>query len=291
MPLDLTHTISYYDWCLARHNQQEKWINVPYLKKFNEALLSISKDYDGSIVYYYNTSSADRYMSYGEGTPAFYLFKLVPKDYLVRDFNHNNYWKRVDPDTSIINYLLNTNMNKYKQSNIKLDFSFDYILFVLQQIKPSLTLINSVAEWAYKNKNHVIFKAHPMEKDINLVPSNPYVHLVKEANTDYLVQNARAVWSRESGVGFYALLHDKPTAYFENTLDYNYGPIAKFSKTPEDAANNPHVPYKDIVRYFTWYYNKIAIDVTSNNFKEVLADRLYKYFILKQNNDKLLTDY
>lgn len=276
---------------MARHNQREKWINVPYLKKFNNALQELAPAYDGEIVYYYNKPSSDRYMSYGEGTPAFYLFKLVPKDYLISDFNHNNYWRYVDPDSSIINYLLNTNMNKYKQSDINLDFSFSYILFVLQQIKPSIQLINAVASWAAKTRNHVVFKAHPMEQGLNLLPTNKYTHLVIEANTDYLVQNARAVWSRESGVGFYALLHNKPTAYFENTIDYNYGPIAHFSKTPEDAASNPHVPYNDIVRYFTWYYNKIAIDVTASDFEHRLNTRLYKYFTLKESNYELLTDY
>jgi hypothetical protein len=276
---------------MARHNQREKWINVPYLKKFNEALLSAAPKYEGEIVYYYNTSISDRYMSYGEGTPAFYLFKLVPRDYLVRDFNHNNYWRRVDPDSTIIDYLLNKNLNKYKQSTIKLDFGFSYVLFVLQQIRISLPLINAVAAWAASTRNHVIFKAHPMETDIDLVPVNKYVQIVKDADTDYLVKNARAVWSRESGVGFYALLHNKPTSYFENTIDYNYGPIAHLSKTPEEAASNQHVPYNDIVRYFTWYYNKIAIDVTAPDFIDRLNNRLHKYFILKESNYELLTDY
>lgn len=293
MPLDLNKALSYYDWCRLRALQQEKWKNVPYLKKFNEALHNISNSYDGEIVYYNNTSNASRYMSYGEGTPAFYLFKLVPRDYLIRDFNHNNYWHKVDPDISVIHYLLNLDLNKYAVSDQKVDFPFNYILFALQQIRISLPLISSVASWALSTKNNVVFKAHPMEKELDLLSGllNKYTHLVIEADTNYLVRNSRAVWSRESGVGFYALLHDKPTSYFVNREDYTYGPIAKFCLTPEDAASNEHLPYYEITRYFTWYYNKIAIDVSSCDFEAKLNNRLHRYFNLKESDYELLTDY
>lgn len=291
MSLDLSKTINYYDWCRQRITQQQKWLNVPYLQKFNEALYRAKNNYDGEIVYYHNTANNPRYMSYGEGTPAFYLFKLVPRDYLIRDFNHNNYWRRVDPDSSIVSYLQNLNLNKYAQNSLEVNFPFSYVLFLLQKIRLSLPLITEVASWALRTKNNVVFKAHPMETGLDLLPINKYVHLVTDANTDYLVKNSRAVWSCESGVGFYALLHNKPTSYFENTEDYTYGPIAKFSVTPEDAASNQHLDYSEIVRYFTWYYNKIAIDVSRDDFELKLNNRLHRYFNLKESDYELLTDY
>jgi hypothetical protein len=289
MPLDLSNTLSYYDWCRLRETQKAKWINVPYLKKFNEALNYLSNKYDGEIVYYTNRHKNLRYMSYGEGTPAFYLFKLVPTDYFVYRFPETAYWKHTDPDTDLFNYLKDKQANKYKQSDINIDFPFDYVLFVLQQIHLSLPILKQVSEWALDTKTNVVYKAHPMEQHNELVPMNRYTHLVKEANIDYLIKKAKAVWSRESGVGFQALLQNIPTAYFEKSIDYNYGPMAQFSTTPYEAAKNPHVPYNEIIRYFTWYYKAIAVDVSKPTFIETIEDRLFRYFIKKETERELLT--
>lgn len=289
MVLNLTNTINYYDWCRLRQTQKSKWTNVTYLKQFNNAITSISDKYTGEIVYYTNKSNNIRYMSYGEGTPAFYLFKFVPTDYFIYRFPETNYWKTTDPDTDLVISLRDKQLNKYKQDESNIDFPFEYILFVLQQIHISLPLLKQVSDWALQTKTNVVYKTHPMEHYDDLVPINKYTHIVKNTNIDYLIKNAKAVWSRESGVGFQALLQNIPTAYFEKSIDYNYGPIAWFSSTPYDAAKNPHIPYTEIIRYFTWYYKAVAIDVSNPDFINTIEDRIFRYFLKKETECELLT--
>jgi hypothetical protein len=157
-------------------------------------------------------------------------------------------------------------------------------------------LLEQIGHWATSNHKHVVVKTHPYTNTLHLEDykkrfyalyskgiDKQYFHLVCEANTDYLVDNCYMLWTTLSGVGFSALLKEKPVSYFGRDIDYNYGPIAKFCKTPEEAYDNIRLPYSEIKRYFSWYYDKLSIDLHSTDWQSTLKNRLYQYFCLRKS--------
>jgi ABC-type dipeptide/oligopeptide/nickel transport system permease component len=98
------------------------------------------------------------------------------------------------------------------------------------------------------------------------------------------------MWTAASGVGFAALLKGKPVSYFMRDYDYNYGPIARFTESADEAFADDYVLDYDIVRrYFTWYYKAICVDLKDPNVYNVIDEKLHNYFRLEYSLDEMLT--
>jgi len=298
LPLDLTQCIDHYHWCLQRNSQREKWINAKHIKHFMDSVHSISNSFTGKLNYYYNTG-VGRYLSYGEGTPVFYFFKLSPEEYLIRDFSYKPYWLSHATSSDTIEYLLNVDYNKYKANTNLYAPDSPYILVVLNDMSNELLLIEHMCLWAKHNKHKVLFKAHPFPPD-NSDPleqwqyinnKSEYVELHVDINTNMLVDNCSALVTAESGVGMYALLKDKPVTYLRNDIDYSYGAIANYCSNLHDIDTVlfKKMPQQDIYQYLSWFYNKVIIDV-STDYTYTLYQRFDKYFNKKCNIDDYFTN-
>ena len=298
MPLDLTRTVNHYDWCIQRNNQREKWVNAKHIKHFMSSVENISASFAGQLLYYYNTG-VGRYLSYGEGTPVFYFFKLVPEERLIRRFDVKPYWLTHNTNYSTIDYLHSVSWSKYTLSTNSYVPETPYVLVVLNEMKTEQYLVAYMNTWAERNKYRVIFKAHPFPTDCSdpfeewdKIPNkSKYSELCVDANTNTLVDHCSALVSIESGVGFYALLKDKQVSYFRNDIDYSYGLIANLcnSVTDLDSVIFRKLPQQDIYQYLSWFYNTAIIDVATA-FDDILYTRFDKYFNRNCTIDEYFTN-
>lgn len=286
-------------WKNIRKATVFKLHNAHYLNQFNDALRSIAIRYDNLDIRYYEQLSLPlkkRFMLYGEGTPLFFLFKLVPQDYFVYTFKPDHFWKNYHVNETTIQQLLSYDLNKYTTNKQFIKYPFDYILYVAGiQYQTEFQLLEQIAKWSTHTKNHVVVKTHPyidqlypdlyqtqIESFYQRGIDKKYFHLDSVSNTDKLVDYSYMVWTILSGVGFQALLKQKPVSYFGKDVDYNYGPIAKFSRSPAEAYENTGIPYHEVKKYFTWYYDKLSVDMHSSQWFTQLESKLHSYFCIRK---------
>lgn len=259
---------------------------------------TLSDNFTGKLNYYYNTG-VGRYLSYGEGTPVFYFFKLSPEEYFIRNFNYKPYWHTHSTNNNTIDYLLSIDWNKYKANTNVYIPDKPYVLVILNDMSQELTMIEYMCVWAKLNQHRVVFKAHPfpadnsnpIEKWQRVKNKSTYVELCADVNTNVLVDNCNALVTVESGVGLYALLTNKPVTYFRNDIDYSYGAIANYCDKLSniDELVFKKLPQQDIYQYLSWFYNKVIVDV-SIDYENSLYQRFDKYFNKKCSIDDYFTD-
>lgn len=273
----------YYDWCRARITQPEKLKNAKYLKQFISNAADIAPSITGNLLYYSKTSYG-KYISYGEGTPVFYFFKVVPDSYYITYFEPDNLYKNHSIDKNIISVLKSHNLTKYNIT-ANADFNYNnYILVPLQRHDEQINFIKDISTWANSNKTLVIFKIHPLSMSTTSIDSlsteysNKYAIFVENVDIDLLIDRCIAVWTFNSGIGFNALLAFKPVCYFLKDYDHTYGPVAKFCSSIDEAAESYTPDCEDVMRYFSWYYNTFIIDVSKYTAKDKLLKRLTNYF-------------
>jgi hypothetical protein len=316
MPLDLTNTLNHIEWCKTRSIQKEKWFLANHLKKFNNVLFDLKDKYDGHITYYdtaglvawrswrakpgdakFELNLPEKYMSYGEGSPVAYFFKFVIQDYLCFDYDDKGYWKKYDIKEDVINYLLSVRLDKWpnmQNPEIKINFDHDYILYAMQKPSRDWDEIVAIAKYAKQNKQHIVFKPHPFYTPFDGneafqqlqeegLTSEYTILAPMEGNTNYLVDNCKLLITPESGVGMHGLLIGKPVIYTQRMCDYSWHIAATYrpdlAKTINDINLYEKLPYEEVMRYFSWYYDKFFIDISRDNYKEKIEERMYQYFV------------
>lgn len=301
MTIDLSNIADIELWKEARKQHQFKQTNAEYLNKFNNKLIGLSDKYNGCVSY---LSSVDdvKCLTYTEGTPIFSLFKFVPQSYFIDEFEPCNYWKESDIDQDVIDRLLSYDLFKYDLPTIPFAHDAGYYLYVCSSILDiDKVSIVRCAAWALKNNERVIIRLGTT-RDVH-DKNDGYISLInalrmkgiteknlivdEKSHIDDLVVNCKAMWSAASGVGFAALLRGKPVSYHMRDYDYSYGPIAQFTASADVAFQNT-IDYDIVRRYFTWYYNKISIDLKHENYSDMIESRLHRYFKLNHSRDEML---
>ena len=302
-----TNLISVQDWIQSRELHGIETKNSELIRNANEAILSLKEKYTGSVVYYkyvktepHNSRSI---IEYTESSPFARMFKASPSGYYLYNFQLNDLWKRQLIDYGVEKHFIG-NTNKYTQPSTLYDIEHDdYVLFCMQS---NASRINhpfnirgmyDILNWSKETKTPVYFKAHPhMQEDSHLLKmwnklnQAGYVTDItrmvgKEYQLDHLIDNSKAVWTFSSGAGFQAVLKNKPVAHFYENTDYSA--IAHYAKTPEDASTAKQVGDEDRLRFLSWYYHKLTIDVTSSNFIERLDERFDQVFNHELPIDKI----
>lgn len=305
MTIDLSAIVNVEQWKEVRKQYPFMQPNAKFLHQFNEMLINLVDKYDG-IVSYLSTDTKDKkFLTYTEGTPIFSLFKLVPQTYFIDTFEPSEYWKKSNIDDAIIDRLTSYNTFKYELNSTDNNYDPNYYLYVCTSHYEidKIAMIRS-AYWAKINNKrlvirlgvgrHVFDKKNLYSKAIKILRdkgiTEENVIIDTTSHIDTLVSNCLMMLTAASGVGFAALLKGKPVSYFLRDCDYSYGPIARFTSKPEEAFDDNYVlNYDDVRRYFTWYYNKIAIDLLHQNAGEMIEQRIYDYFTLNKNLDEMLT--
>lgn len=290
--------ITVEEWIQYREPYSIETKNSQLIQKMNDAIYALKDKYTGCVVYYKhvktNPHNSRSIIEYSESSPFARMFKVSPSGYYLYNFLQDDLWRRHPIDDGVEKHFVG-NTNKYTQpSNIYNIEHGDYVLFCLQA---NISTLNhpfnirgmfDILKWSKETKTPVYFKAHPyMNEDSHLIKmwnklnEAGYVTDItrmigKEYQLDHLIDNSSAVWSFSSGAGFQAILKNKPVVHFYENTDYSA--IALYAKTPEEAITAKPVSDEDKLRFLSWYYHKLTLDVTAPNFLERLDERFDQVF-------------
>lgn len=185
--------------------------------------------------------------------------------------------------------LAGTNQSKFSQQNsqswLRLIMSRQipcsrYIFFPCQiphdhSIKyfsdySELEIIESLTQWATDRKIHIVFKKHPA----NLKAMKPFEGLVQDskycrwsdASIYDLIKYSIATYTINSGVGFEALLLQKPVATF-GRVEYDQVTVKATPSSLDDVYSKVcNYPVEDLTKEFSqflnWYCNDFCIDLS-----------------------------
>lgn len=302
-----TKLMSVEEWTMHREIGGIATDNAVLIQRINDAITSLKDKYVGLIVYYkyvktepHNSRSI---IEYSESSPFARMFKASPSGYYLYNFQLNDLWKRQSIDYDVEKHFI-WNTNKYTQPSTLYDIEHDdYVLFCMQS---NASRINhpfnirgmyDILKWSKETKTPVYFKVHPhMQEDSHLLKmwnklsDAGYVTditrlIEKDYQLDHLIDNSKAVWTFSSGAGFQAVLKNKPVAHFYENTDYSA--IAHYAKTPEDASTAKQASDEDRLRFLSWYYHKLTLDVTSPKFIERLDERFDQVFNHESPIDKI----
>ncbi len=160
-------------------------------------------------------------------------------------------------------------------------------------------LVQKTLQFAKENKVHILFKLHPFTnyrtrflqdliifKGDNLL--SPYSHIVSHKyNTNHLITNAQQVWTFSSGVALEAVIKHKKVVSFYSSNDFDA--VVNIAYSPEEAFYSNKINTEDSLRFLTWYYYKLCIDLFSNTFDYNLYDRCDKFFNKKLSLKQIFT--
>ncbi len=293
-----TNLISTEEWIKHRELHGVETKNASLIHSMNEAIESLRSKYTGAVVYYKhvktNPHNSRSIIEYTESSPFARMFKVSPSGYYIYNFEQNDLWKRHSIDEQILNRF-STDTNKYTQPESLYEIQHeDYVLFCLQANASRLNHpfnirgMYDILKWSKDTKTPVYFKMHPhMNEDSHLIKMwskldqhglvTDLTRMVdKSYQLDHLIDNSKAVWTFSSGAGFQAILKNKPVAHFYENTDYSA--ISLYAKTPEEAITAKPVSDEDKLRFLSWYYHKLTLDVTALNFLERLDERFDQVF-------------
>lgn len=293
------------EWKLARNHHPDKHKNSHYIKKFNEAVMSIHDRYDGVLEYHNisrRTGQSKESLEYTENSPFFRLFKISPARFYLDHFDRDYLWKRHSIDPAILSrYEKET--NKYSQSDNLFDIQHDYILFTLQSNENladhsfNIKTLIDILRWSKENRKHVYFKLHPFTSENSHVVMfwealksrgevSEYSVLVgKDYNLDHLIDNCEALWTFSSGSGFQGVIKRKPVAHFYPNVDFRA--VSQFARTPEEASLAMKPNEDELMRFLSWYYHKLTIDVSDESLIDKLNQRFTMFFKEKKTIDEI----
>jgi hypothetical protein len=294
-------------WIQARKQDNLQVVNSHLISTFNNAFKLLQHKYNGVLKYYKSTKqfklNSHDILEYSETTPFARMFKVSPKGYFLYNYEPYDLWKRHSIDNNIISkYTYET--NKYTQPDKTFTIQHqDYILFCLQAnatyLPHSFNVrgLFDIVKWSKEHSKPVYFKLHPHTKPDSHIyklwqklKDNGYITDItvlidSSYNLDHLIDNSLAVWTFSSGAGFQAILKNKPVSHFYQETDY--ATIANFVSTPEQAFLSKQTNEEDKLRYLSWYYHKLTMDVTSNTFVDRLDERFYQVFEKRLKIDQI----
>lgn len=281
MPLDLTHILKADQWLKGRDHYPAKAQQVKWIEQFNNGLSCVNSNKNLSVSYLTNDD-----LSYVEGTPIFHWFKLTKNAFFITHGYEDHRWQEHNINPNIREIIFRNGVNKWTTSDDVLDIEPGFILFPIQTFSAQLELIIEIVKWADRNKTRVLFRPHPYpQEDIDedliwlrlvdkLGVDPTYVTFSGVGNIDIIVDRCQAVWTHNSGVGMQALLKGKPVAYFLKDFDHTYGNVATFCTSVAQAAEAPPPNPKDVDRFFSWYYDEVAIDLSDVNYIDRMQERV-----------------
>jgi len=262
-------------------------------KRFHSWILELIPKYDGYLTYYETLLKDKRHLSYSEGCPIFNFFKLIPNGHFINNFSleymSDDYPIRED----IENILDNNILKKWDDSFTKKisNIHDDYILFLTQHLwsKPQFDILKSVIGYCINHDETLLIKEHiiPPENVAyrkvvfwikNKCNEHANIHFIdKTYETFPLLDNAKYIWSVNSSVGLTAIVMGKRYSYFTKNVDFAFHIAAHHANSIQEAVNYDH-SYEKFLRKFSWYYDKMVIDVNDENHFYKLDKQFHRFY-------------
>lgn len=141
-------------------------------------------------------------------------------------------------------------------------------------------VLKRLVAWCNAKKVHLVVKGHPgnlaIRDELKPLAAGPHVRWVDGSIHD-LMTHAAAVYTINSGVGFEALLHEKPVVTF-GRVEYDAVTIHGRVDSLDDAwaqvkAWNKETALTEYRRFFEWFCRVYALDLEN---EARLAPRLHK---------------
>jgi hypothetical protein len=302
------------EFILHRKQHANKTINSKYLRLFNTQVFEIINELPNitGFIKYKNGDDVDNiiepFLNFNYGSPAPYLFKLLPNGYGFNYFEPNDIYKKCHIETDIRGKLYNLHSNgfftRYAQPKEykPIRLPEDFILVVMQNTTDTVwyrnqnftKLANEIIAWSRESKKKVLFKWHfgcldhsdPKGWWNELEEKSDYAYFDYTTPLNILIEKCNMLWTASSMSGIEALIYNKPVSIFGQT---EYMEMARVAKGPEDAINTS-IPI-DLDQWLTYYVRKYCINILDKNAKELIQKRIINFFDLGLNVDELIVSY
>ena len=225
-------------------------------------------------------------LTWTSGSPNINLIKLTfNSEYTYfRDNPRYGFWKDEEIDPNIISKFKSFNNNRFPQPDQEIELPENYDLFFLQipHSKDRNETIDAL-KYCKDRKIYTLFKGHPTspfpgnKKVWDKLKEEGYVSeysIYVEAETDFLIKNARRTYSSTSVCSLNSILQNKITATYN---DNDLSEIVPTMKTAYELDDVEPIKQEDIERYLSWYYHKLCIDVYNENCDERIEKRILNF--------------
>jgi len=221
---------------------------------------------------------------YSEGSANFNLFKLTPNAQYILSNPMLNLWKRTDIDSNIIKVFELMSNSKYLQTNTSQRIGRSYNLFLMQMASTvDLRFTVDALKYATEQKRFTVFKTHPAVGDGTDFPAlwetfkkhrlvSDYTIMV-DGDLQSLIDDADIVYSADSACTFNAMLKGIPVFNYRINEFSEIVPILDTSKDMPITI----IDHEDLLRFLSWYYHKLSIDVNQDSFPQRLQSILEQH--------------
>jgi len=267
-------------WLLTRQSAHHKMIKVNYVKEYCEIL--------DPYVELKDMHWEDHYCKYRYtgGYANFHLMRMS-KGLYVDNFPKLGLYKESKTEDGIIDFFKNQDNDRYGQDEDIFTPDRNYSLFCLQMSRTK-DYNNTVKalEWATKNKQYTIFRAHPCPGDYTYYKPlwdhffkkgllSEYTILVEGCRSEEMVKHADRVISSDSAVSFKAAIMGKPVIQMrDNNMMVDIVPTIP---DLNGCLKVKPIPQEQLAQWLTWFYHCVCHDFHGTGYAEKLIRKLKFY--------------
>lgn len=201
-------------------------------------------------------------------------YDLFPLGLSNHIFGFNDHPSQIKISTDDPRYCCNKQMSLLGQGSIKASWRKNV------QPRDEWATLDAM-KYATENKKLTLFKNphaqgdrvrnwNDLERDGFVSRYTRYV----EGNIDKMIDGANRVYSSDSMATFQAMLKGKPTASYYNLMISEVTPVIT---TAKDMENVRPVPHKDMLRFLSWFYHKLSIDIYTNDAQDKLEELIVQF--------------
>jgi capsule polysaccharide export protein KpsC/LpsZ len=142
-------------------------------------------------------------------------------------------------------------------------------------------IVEFIIKWAVKNKIKILFKKHPYDRKMNYLDQSivdpEYIKIVREGDVHDYIKQAKAVFVANSGVGFEAMLYNKPIITFAQAIydmvtfncdirDHDLTEI--YQRATDQSIRSLEIEYS---KFMSWYLFEEGTNISGERLNINLA--------------------
>jgi len=214
----------------------------------------------------------------------------LPEKYDLFPLNLSNHLYGFSEHPSQINinkndhrYYFNRELSMIGRSRVERSMNKTNRLFEKKYVMPrDEWATRDAIKYATENKRYTIFKKSHVVTPNYIKKWSDFEKegiineftIYTDANMDYLIQNSNFVYSSDSMSSFQALVMEKPTATYYNTIISEIIPVIKTAKEMENIGK---IKKEIKLRFLSWFYHKLSIDIYSQDAEEKIENIVKRF--------------